>query len=203
MRDETMRLDAPLPVGSKGRLSSGWWGMWGVIATEAALFSYLLFSYLYIASQSGGPWPTGGLPKLQIALPDTFILIAASVTMWWGERGIMRGRPARLPLGIVATLVLGGIFLGLQLLEWKRKPFSITKDAYGSLYFTITGLHMAHVIVGLLMLVVLLAWTLLGNFNQRRHAAVSIGAIYWHFVTVVWLFVFGTLYVTPYLGLSS
>jgi cytochrome c oxidase subunit III len=191
-----------LPVGSRGRLSSGWWGMWALIATEAALFSYLLFSYFYVEALSHGPWPAGGVPKMQIALPDTIILIAGSVTMWWAERGVRTGRRAHLRLGILATLVLGIVFLGLQMLEWRNKPFSLATNAYSSLYFTITGFHMAHVLAGLVILAFLLVWALLGYFDERRHSAVSIGTIYWHFVTVVWLFVFATIYVTPYLGLA-
>jgi heme/copper-type cytochrome/quinol oxidase subunit 3 len=202
MPEAQMDLARPLPVGSKGRLSSGWWGMWCVLATEAALFAYLLFSYFYIAAQAPAPFVDGGAPKLTVALPGTLILVAASLTVWWGERGIMRGHAGRLRIGIGATLVLGTIFVALQLHEWRGKKFSVDKDAYGSLFFTITGFHMAHVVFGLLMLLVLLVWASLGYFDQRRHSAVSIGAIYWHFVTVVWLAVFATLYLTPYLGLK-
>lgn len=200
---DTIAVQSPgLPVGSRGRLSSGWWGMWALLATEAALFAYLLFSYFYVEALSHGPWPTGGLPKLRIAVPDTIILVAGSVTMWWGERGVRAGRRGQLRLGILATLVLGVIFLGLQMVEWHNEPFTPATNAYGSLYFTITGFHMAHVVAGLVILGFLLVWALLGYFDERRHSAVSIGTIYWHFVTVVWLFVFGAIYVTPYLGLA-
>lgn len=202
MPDTRAGIDRALPVGSVGPLASGWWGMCSVIATEAALFAYLLFSYAYVAMQASFPWPTGGPPKLAIAGSDTVILLAASATVWWGERGIRRGHRRRLVLGLGATLVLGAVFLGLQLEEWRRKPFSLSSDVYGSLYFTVTGFHMAHVLVGLLLLLVLLAWTVLGEFDRDRHAAVSIGALYWHFVTAVWLAVFCTLYLSPYLGLS-
>lgn len=202
MPDARMALRQELPVGSVGRLSSGWWGMWGVLATEAALFAYLLFSYFYIAAQANGSWPDGGPPRLHLAIPGTLILLAASGTVWWGERGIMHGRPGQLRLGLAATLVLGAIFLGLQLKEWHDKPFQLSKNAYSSLFFTITGLHMAHVVFGLVMLALLLAWSLMGYFDQRRHSALSIGALYWHFVTVVWIAVFSALYVAPHLGLS-
>jgi len=183
-----------------GRESSGWWGMWGVIATEGGLFAYLLFSYFYIGAQAPAPWPTGGPPKLGIATLGTLVLVCASLTVWWGERGIMRGRPGQLRAGLVATLALGVLFLGLQWHEWSKKPFTLTEDVYGSLFFTITGFHMAHVAAGLLMLLVLLVWSLLGYFDQRRHSALSIGAIYWHFVTVVWLAVFAALYLAPQFG---
>ena len=200
MAEGAVFAPGPLPVGSKGRLSSGWWGMWTVIGTEAALFAYLLFSYFYIGSQAHGAWPPDGPPKLRIAVPDTAILIAGSVTMWWGERGIRSGRSRTLLLGIAATLVLGVVFLGLQLVEWHAKPFSLGSSVYGSLYFTITGFHMAHVVAGLVMLVVLFVWTALGYFGTPRHSAVSIGVIYWHFVTAVWIAVFVTFYVTPFLS---
>lgn len=196
----TERFDRTLIVGSKGRHASGWWGMLTVIATEATLFAYLIFSYFYIASHANVPWPPGGPPHLRIAIPDTFILIGGSVTMWWGERGIRRGQRTPLLLGLAATLVLGIVFLSLQGWEWSRQTFSLSSGVYGSLYFTITGFHMAHVLVGLAMLAVLFVWTALDYFDANRHSAVSIGVIYWHFVTVVWLAVFFTFYIAPRLG---
>jgi cytochrome c oxidase subunit 3 len=200
MADEMLAaLARPLPVGSAGKLSSGWWGMWTLLATEAALFAYLLFSYFYVGSQTVGPWPPSGPPALGLAGSGTAVLLAGSVTMWLGERGVRQGRRGQLLLGIAATVVLGAVFLGMQLVEWRGKPFSLGSSAYGSLFFTVTGFHMAHVAVGLLMLIVLFGWTLLGYFDERRHAAVSTGALYWHFVTAVWIAVFLALYVVPQL----
>jgi len=96
------------------------------------------------------------------------------------------------------------VFLGnnrrqRQIHEWRDKPFAIDTSSYGSLYFTVTGFHMAHVIGGLLMIAPLMLWTALGKFDSRRRDPVSNGAIYWHFVDAVWLTVFFTFYVTPYL----
>ena len=96
-----------LPVGSKGHLASGWLGMLTLIATEATLFAYLLFSYFYLASHALGTWPPSGAPSLRIAVPGTLILIAGSVVMWWGERGIKRGNPGQLMIGLAAALILG------------------------------------------------------------------------------------------------
>lgn len=188
-----------LPVGSKGRLSSGWWGMITVIATEAALFAYLLFSYFYVAAQATGRWPPHGPPKLELALAGTVLLLLGSATMWWGEKGIRAGRRGPLLFGLVSSVVLAVGFLVLEGIEWSRKEFSLTSDAYGSLYFTVTGFHMLHVIIGALMLVMLIVWTVLGYFGARRHSTISIAVLYWHFVTAVWIAVFVTFYVTPYL----
>jgi cytochrome c oxidase subunit 3 len=188
-----------LPVGSKGRLSSGWWGMIALIATEAALFAYLLFSYFYVAAQATGRWPPHGPPKLGLAIAGTVLLVLGSVTMWWGEKGIRAGRRGPLLFGLVSSVFLAVAFIVLEGFEWRSKDFSLTSDAYGSLYYTVTGFHMLHVIVGALMLTMLIVWTALGYFGARRHSTISIAVIYWHFVTVVWVAVFATFYVSPYL----
>jgi cytochrome c oxidase subunit 3 len=192
------QLHQPLPIGSKGHLSNGWWGMWCLILTEAALFAYLLFGYFYLASQSHGGW-IPALPKLRIALPNTFILIASSFLLYWGERGIKNGKRGRLLWGLGGTLVLGIIFAFLQGLEWHNKEFTLSTSAYASSYFVTTGFHMAHVIGGLLVIATLLIWTALNKFDANRHAAVSIGSAYWHFVDFVWIAVFATYYAVPYL----
>ncbi len=189
-----------LPVGSKGRLSSGWWGMIVLIATEAALFSYLLFSYFYIASQNGGAWPPGGPPKLDLAIPGTIVLLLGSVTMWWGEKGIRAGNQRQLLIGTAASIVLAIAFVALEGTEWSHKDFTPATNAYGSLYFTVTGFHLTHVLVGVVMLSMLFVWTLLGYFGVRRHSTISIAVLYWHFVTAVWVAVFLSFYVSPYLG---
>jgi heme/copper-type cytochrome/quinol oxidase subunit 3 len=173
-----------------------------VIATEAALFIYLLFSYFYLGSQAPGPWPPSGPPDLPISTANTFILLASSVTAWWGQRGIERGASGRLLLGLVLSLALGTLFVGIQVHEWLAKSFTPATSAYGSLYFTITGLHIAHVVVGLVMLACLILWTAMGRFSAARHVHVTIGILYWHFVDAVWLVVFTSLFLTPRLGVG-
>lgn len=188
-----------LPVGSKGRLSSGWWGMIVVIATEASLFAYLLFSYYYVSAQVTGPWPPGGPPKLDLAIPGTVVLVLGSITMWWGERGVRTGHNGKLLIGLGVSVLLGIAFLVLEGFDWAGKGLTLSSNVYGSLYFTITGFHVLHVVIGLLMLTMLFVWTLLHYFGKRRHSALSIAVMYWHFVTVVWIAVFFTFYITPYL----
>jgi len=169
-----------------------------VIATEAMLFAYLLFSYFYLASSATGKWPPSGRPELTLVIPNTLILLASSGSIWWGERGIRRGSPRRLVLGLCTTLVLGIVFLSIQGIEYAHKPFRLSTDAYSSVFYTITGLHGTHVFVGLLMVAVTLVRALRGHFSASRHLAVSNTAMYWHFVDAVWLVVFTSLYVSPY-----
>jgi len=188
-----------LAVGAKGYGASGWWGMMMLIMTEAFLFAYLLFSYYYTDAQLGHAWLPRELPGFRLSGPNTAILIASSVAAYVGERGVKRNSQMQLVLGLLGTLALGTAFAIIQYFEWQSKPFTISTNSYTSLYFVTTGFHMAHVIGGLLILAALTAWGLLGYFTERRHIAVSIGVAYWHFVDAIWLTVFFTFYVTPYL----
>lgn len=178
--------------------SSGWWGIVFTIVTEAAVFAYLLFSYYYMAIEAHDQWPQA-YPSLKLALPNTFILLFSSVTFWWAERQFINGRKSEALFALIGTAILGAIFVGVQLAEWHGKAFSISSGPYGSLYFTITGFHMAHVIIGLVMMLALIGWLALGAIENPHHVAVSVGAAYWHFVDAVWLTVFFTFYLTPYL----
>jgi heme/copper-type cytochrome/quinol oxidase subunit 3 len=199
-RDATMSavvVGPVVPVGGTGRRSMGWWGLAALIATEGALFAYLLFSYYYILAQIGPSWFPERSPPLKLALPNTIILLASSATVAWAERSVRIGARGRAAGGLVLTLVLGAVFLAIQLFEWKAKPYTIESSSYGSLYFTITGFHMAHVAAGLIALVLVLVWTLAGYLDEKRNVPMLIGAAYWHFVDVVWLTVFFTFYIAP------
>ncbi|HVV65937.1 MAG TPA: cytochrome c oxidase subunit 3 [Rhizomicrobium sp.] len=201
MSDELV-VRQKLPVGAIDTRATGWWAMIFLIFTEASLFGYLVFSYFYLGvqPQDRGMWPDGGIPKLELALPDTIVLILSSVAIYWGERGRRLGSNRRLVAGLAIGLVLGAIFVVIQFFEWKAKPFSLGSSAYSSLYYTITGFHMAHVICGLMMLAALLAWSAEGCFDRVRYAPVQIGSLYWHFVDAVWIVIFFTIYITPRFG---
>ena len=188
-----------LGLGSVGKGSSGWSGMMTLIVTEAFLFAYLLFSYYYMFLQFGRDWLPPELPSFRLSGPNTAILILSSVAVWFGEHSIKKNKRGLCFLALLVGFVLGAAFVGIQIREWMEKPFVLSSSSYSSVFFTVTGFHLAHVVGGLLVLTGLLAWTALGRFDDHRHAAVSIGGIYWHFVDVVWLTVFFTLYVTPYL----
>lgn len=190
----------PLLVGSVGRTGVGWWGAICVIVTETSLFCYLLFAYLYDAVVLDGNWLPAEPPSLAFSLPGVLILIASSVAVWWAERGARSGAQRQLRIGFLAALLCGAAFVALQLLEWRSKAFSLRSDAYGSLFFTITGIHLAHLLAGLVTLLLVLVWSALGYFDIRRNAPVLIGAAYWHFVVVAGVAVFVVLYISPYLG---
>jgi cytochrome c oxidase subunit III len=191
---------ASLPVGPTEGAGVGWNGLVTLIASEGALFGYLLFSYFYTGASAPQGWLLEPHPKLHLALPNTLVLLLSSAAMWWGERGVKRDRRGQALAGTLLALILGALFAAIQVVEWKAKTFGPGTNSYGSLYFVITGFHMAHVLVGLLILLLLAVWIGRGYFSPVRSSVVTNGAYYWHFVDAVWLAVFATFYVTPYLG---
>ena len=178
-----------------------WWGMLLLIATEATLFALLLASYFYVKFQTAGPWPPDGIadPKLGKPIAMTALLMLSSIPAYLAERNARRGDQRGLVLSLALTLLLGSAFLALQVLEYTEKVdlFTPRTNAYGSLFYTITGLHGMHVIAGLVLLVWTLVFALRGAFTAERHLAVQNVSLYWHFVHVVWLFVFTSLYLLP------
>jgi cytochrome c oxidase subunit III len=188
----------PLATTNDGYRTNGYWGMVGLIVTEAALFAYLLFAYCYHAVQpQGQAWPPGGSPTLQYAIPQTIVLLISSAAIVWAERGARLGARQQQLAGLAVAFLLGAGFVALEAIEWATKTITLSSGAYGSLYFIIGGLHLSHLIIGMLVLLAVLVWLLLGYFGPARATPVSIAAIYWHFVVALWLVVFFTLYVTP------
>jgi cytochrome c oxidase subunit 3 len=189
-----------LPVGPVGRHGLGWWGAITLIASEAALFSYLLFSYYYIGANQSSGWLLEKTPTFKLALPNTIILLLSSLVTWWGERGVLERRRAQALAGFGIAFLMGVLFVVIQGFEWHSKPYRLGTSSYASLYYVTTGFHIGHVLVGLGVLLALFFWTALDYFSPRRNLVVSAGVVYWHFVDAIWLLVFTTYYITPYLG---
>lgn len=200
--EPTGHLDEALPVHASGPRSFAWWGMVWLIFTEATLFATLIFSYFFLRFRSGPVWPPDGIARPDLVLPliMSAILWSSSVPVHLADRGIRQGGQVRLRGGLAAGFILGAVFLGMQLgVEYPEKlaEFTPTTNAYGSLFFTLTGFHGLHVAAGLLISLWTQARAWLGAFDGERHLTVQLFAMYWHFVDVVWLFVLLTLYVSP------
>jgi heme/copper-type cytochrome/quinol oxidase subunit 3 len=201
---ETRISEEALPELAHGPRAFGWWGMIWLIATEATLFAALIASYFYLRFRSGPEWPPDGIedPTLGLPLIMSAILLSTTIPVHLAETGIKKGDQGRLKWGLGIGFVLGVIFLAMTLaIEWPEKlhEFGPTTNAYGSLYFTITGFHAAHVLGGLAfsLWTQVRAWR--GAFSPERHLTVQNFALYWHFVDVVWIFVFLTIYLSPHL----
>jgi cytochrome c oxidase subunit 3 len=190
--------------------SLGWWGMIFFITSEALIFANLIAVYLYLEIRNmNGPWafrlpPTSDLPYLNYVFPlfNTFILLASSIPVRFAGAGIAKGNRRNMVLGLLGTIVLGSIFLGGQLFEYTnlfKQNFTAQYQVFGSAFFTLTGFHGLHVTVGVLFLVICFIRAMRGDFTARDHFAVQAGEMYWHFVDLVWVVVFSTVYLLPLL----
>lgn len=189
-----------LPVEVTGARAPAWWGMVLLIATEATIFVCLLSSYFYLRSYAAS-WPLGDLkrPELKLPIIMTVVLLSSSAPVFWAESGIRKGDQRRLRIGLLLGFLLGLAFILMQGYEYAHKDFSLQTNAYGSLFYTITGFHGIHVLIGLLMSLYVQARAWLGHFTPRRRLAVENFALYWHFVDAVWIFIFSSLYISTYL----
>jgi heme/copper-type cytochrome/quinol oxidase subunit 3 len=182
--------------------SFGWWGMVGLIATEAMLFGSLIASYFYLRFTSGSVWPPDGIEKPTLALPllMTAILWSSSVPVHIADLAIRKGNQWGLRLGLALGFLLGAVFLALQVIvEYPEKlhEFTPQTNAYGSLFFALTGLHGSHVLVGLMFSVWVQVRAWHRAFDEHRHVTVQNFTMYWHFVDAVWALVLFTIYVSP------
>lgn len=189
------RAVVPADMGALDRRDVSWWGMALFIATEAALFVYLIAGYFYVGGGTA-TWPPL-VPSIRITGFNTVLLVLSSGSAILAERSIKRGARAMLRAWLIVTILLGATFLAFQMYEYTTLEIHAQTDAYGSFFYLITGLHGAHVALGLLMLIYVLLRAFAGHFDAVRHSAVRNAILYWHFVDVVWLFVFTTLYMLP------
>lgn len=199
---EPHTLEQTLPVHGRGLVGTPWWGMLSLIATEGILFAYLIFSYAYLATQSpAAQWPpTGGPPSLALAIPATIALLASSGTAEWGKRAARARKVSTARLSYGLTILLGLLFVGLSGKEWMDKPFGLSDNSYSSIYFLLTGTHLTHVVLGLVALIVMLVWSLQGKIHEGHDQHRTLVTLYWHFVDAIWIFVFTTIYLSPYIA---
>jgi heme/copper-type cytochrome/quinol oxidase subunit 3 len=179
----------------------GTWGMLLFILTEAALFLMFFFTYYYLSHVSRGPWPPEP-PKLMFALVMLAVLVSSSVVLHLGERAEKEGRSGAARVFVGATVLMGIGFLVLQTLEYRNHLKTLTPmtDAYGSIFYTITSFHAAHLVLGLFMLLYVLALPQIGPGHKPPHRALHNASLYWHFVDLVWVLIVALLYVAPNIG---
>ena len=175
-------------------------GMLLFIASEVMFFGGLFAAYFnsraQFAGETWGPESFGAEPLeiMPIALPITIILLTSSVTMQFGVWAIRRGDQRAMRFWTIVTLVLGVGFLIGQLYDYSVLGFGISDGIFGTVFYTLTGFHGAHVFGGVVGLTILTARATQGQFSARNHVAVEAVSIYWHFVDVVWVALFTTLY---------
>ena len=176
----------------------GTYGMWLVIATEASLFITLFCAYFLIGNNKNR-WTIDQPPKVHYALIMLAVLISSSLVLMWGERQLGKRNYGAARIALLATVLIGLGFLVLQGFEYLDHWKSLTpySDSYGSIFYTITSFHAAHVIVGLLILSYVLFLPRYAPAAESPYRPYHVASMYWHFVDIVWIFVVAILYIIP------
>ncbi|HEY3296394.1 MAG TPA: cytochrome c oxidase subunit 3 [bacterium] len=169
------------------------------LASESAIFG-ALFAHHYYARFHAAQWPPQGAPKLATHLPAiaTLILMFSSATMQWAHTALLRDKRRAASWLVLLTIVLGVVFLGFQGYDWGflkvYDKFTQTSGTYGTSFYSMTGFHGLHVTVGLIFLMLVWIRLRLGHFDPKRHFSFIAATWYWHFVDLIWIFLFFTIY---------
>ncbi len=164
---------------------------------DASLFAGEAQQYMR-AEYTGGQWPPKGLEvldPLHLPLYNTVILLLSGTTVTWAHHSLLHGDRKGLVWGLVLTVALGVLFSSVQAYEYAHAPFAFKESIYGATFFMATGFHGFHVLIGTIFLTVCLFRALKGHFTPEQHFGFEAAAWYWHFVDVVWLFLFFCVYV--------
>ncbi len=188
--------------GTKHGLNAGLVGMLLFIGSEVMLFAALFTAYFFIRyGVSNEQWPplwNNGEPfELPVLLTgiNTLVLVASSFTLWWGEKCLKTGDRTGLIRGLWVTILMGSTFLIIQLNEYAHLGFTPQDRAFSGAFYTLTGFHGLHVLVGLIVLSMCLRRVYKNDFTATKHTALTAGSYYWHFVDIVWVLLFLLVYI--------
>jgi cytochrome c oxidase subunit 3 len=166
------------------------------IISEVMVFGAFFTAYFFIRVSQGDTWPAPGttLP-VEVAGMNTAILVSSSFTLHWAEQCIKKGNRFGLKAGMLLTFLLGCTFLFVQINEYANIGFAPQDAAQQTIFFSLTGLHGAHVFIGLLLLLFVTVRSFRGHYSPEQHRGVEVPGIYWHFVDVMWLIVYFSVYI--------
>jgi cytochrome c oxidase subunit 3 len=188
----------PPPAHRSSRMDPQFLGMLLFIISEVMVFGAFFTAYFFIRVVSGDTWPAEGahLP-VAIAGVNTAILVWSSFSMHWALEGVRRNNRHALRAGLLTTLLLGATFLVIQINEYFHIGFAISDNAQSSIFYGLTGLHGAHVFIGLTLLAFATIRAFRGHFSapEEKHLGVEVPGIYWHFVDIMWIIVYSTIYI--------
>ena len=194
------------------------YGMILFIASEVMFFVAWFWAYFNIAlfpdhaqdvarvAFTGGVWPPKGIETFDpwhLPLLNTLILLTSGTTVTWAHHALLENDRQGLKWGLILTIGLGLIFTCVQAYEYMHASFAFSGNIYGAAFFMATGFHGFHVIIGTIFLIVCLFRALAGHFTPKQHLGFEFAAWYWHFVDVVWLFLFAAIYVWGHGGSTA
>lgn len=177
------------------------YGMILFIVSEVCFFFSFFWAFFHSslapAIEIGAVWPPKGIDVLNpfsVPLLNTAVLLSSGATVTWAHHGIISGKRKEAIIGLTLTVLLGLLFTSLQAMEYYEAPFAISDSVYGSTFFVATGFHGLHVIIGTTFLMVCLIRLIAYQLTQHHHFGFEASAWYWHFVDVVWLFLYVCIY---------
>ena len=176
------------------------YGMVLFIASEVCFFAAFFWAFFDVSldlADIRSMWPPEGIETMGawgVPLINTIILLSSGATVTWAHHGLRQNNRNQLILGLILTLALGFTFTYLQAMEYMEAHFGFTEGIYPSTFYMATGFHGLHVIIGSLFLLVCLIRSIKGHFSADHHVGFEAAAWYWHFVDVVWIFLFTTVY---------
>jgi cytochrome c oxidase subunit III len=187
----------PPPAHRSSRVEPQLLGMLLFIISEVMLFGAFFTAYFFIRVVNGDQWfPTQGFKlPVTVAAFNTAVLLSSSLTMHWALTGAKNGNRLAMQAGLFTTFGLGATFLFVQVNEYVHIGFAPHDLAQGSVFYGLTGLHGLHVFVGLTLLAMANIRASRGHYSPQEHRGVEVPGIYWHFVDVMWIIVFSTVYV--------
>jgi cytochrome c oxidase subunit 3 len=171
-------------------------GMLLFIISEVMIFGAFFTAYFFIRIVNHNPWPAHGakLPE-DVAGVNTAILLSSSLTIHWALTSIKRGNRFGLKAGMVSTFLLGLTFLTVQINEYIHIGFPPYSSAQATIFYSLTGLHGAHVLIGLCALLIVTIRSFRGHYSPEHHQGMEVPGIYWHFVDIMWVIVYTAVYV--------
>ena len=175
-------------------------GMWVFLGSECLLFGALISTYLlYRGRFADGPAP-GDIFDIPFTSVSSFVLLMSSLTMVLALSALQRGDERNNRLWLLTTALLGAVFVGGQVYEFTtflREGLGYTTSPFSSAFFTLTGFHGVHVRLGVIFLMSLYVSSVRGNLHKERAETVELIGLYWHFVDIVWIFIFTVIYLVP------
>jgi cytochrome c oxidase subunit 3 len=186
----------PPAANQSSRVEAQFLGMLLFIISEVMLFGAFFTAYFFIRVVNHADWPAEGtdLP-VAVAGVNTAILLSSSLTMHWALVSAKNENRFGMKAGLASTLALGITFLTVQINEYVHIGFAPHDHAQGTIFYGLTGLHGAHVFVGLTLLAMATVRAFRGHFSAKEHRGVEVPGIYWHFVDIMWVVVYTTIYV--------
>ncbi len=188
----------PPTANQSSRIDAVTLGIFLFIASEAMLFGAFFTAYFFVrvVNPDASPvWPPAPFEfPVFVATINTAILVTSSFTIHWSTQSAKRGDRSGMKAGLVLTILLGLAFLLTQAVEYSHVGFNTADGAFASAFFGLTGLHGAHVALGLSLLTIAAVRAFRGHFSPEHHHGLEIPAIYWHFVDVMWIIVWAAVY---------